>query len=101
MSAANSTATMAPPTIRYSRLSLASAYRSPDASCENLARIHDSGGVERVLDRTHHVERRPVLPRQVLDLALADAVLAGAGAFHGDGAHVQPADERIDALDLG
>ena len=37
---------------------------------------------------------------EVLHLALADAMLAGAGAVHGDGAEGEPADEGLGAAHL-
>ena len=51
---------------------------------DDLARIEDVRGIERALDRGHHRDRRPRLLGQAVDLAEADAVLAGAGAAHGD-----------------
>jgi hypothetical protein len=55
----------------------------PSARRQLLARVHDAGGVERVLDRPHQVDRVAVLGADVLQLAQADAVLAGAGAAGG------------------
>src|SRR6516225_9941295 len=55
----------------------------PNSQPENLARIHDVQRIERAFDRTHDIERRlAVLGRHILHFALADAVLAGAGAVH-------------------
>src|SRR5260370_42514454 len=53
---------------------------------ENLSRVHDVVGVDRTLDGAHQVERRSELVLEIGHLALADAVLAGTGAVHGDGA---------------
>src|SRR3546814_7198503 len=52
-----------------------------------LAGIHDVFGIERLLDLAHHRQCFAVLGRQEAHLAGADAVLAGAGATHGEGAH--------------
>ena len=58
---------------------------------ENLAGIEDVERVERALDRAHGVERRlAVLGQEIFHLALADAVLAGAGAVHRQRALDQP-----------
>src|SRR3982074_1042705 len=53
---------------------------------ENLSRVHDVVGVDRTFDGAHQVERRSELVLEIGHLALADAVLAGTGAVHGDGA---------------
>jgi hypothetical protein len=57
--------------------------------------IHAAVGIERVRDRAHYLDRRPVR-FQIRPLAHADAVLAGARAAVGDaiaagGAPVSPA----------
>ena len=50
---------------------------------DDLAGIHDVQRIERPLDGAHGRKRRlAVLGRHILHLALADAVLAGAGAVH-------------------
>ena len=56
--------------------------------------------IDRLLDRPHDVEPVAVLDGEIFHLALADAVLAGAGAVHLDGAQVEPADEFLGPLDL-
>src|SRR5262245_13045633 len=47
-----------------------------------LPRIHDVQRIERLLDPAHDREPGAVLLLHEADLALADAVLAGAGAVH-------------------
>ena len=47
---------------------------------EDLSRIHDVIGVDRLLDCTHHAHRFAVLGDQKVEFAAADAVLACAGA---------------------
>src|SRR6185437_11446174 len=64
----------------------------------DLARVHDVVGVEGLLDQAHDAERFAVLGLQEVDLAIADAVLAGAGALHGEGAGDQAG---VEALGLG
>src|SRR5262245_22075430 len=72
--------------------------RSPDwpLRWKDLARIENAQRVERGLDGAHDGEAVAKLGLQVLGLALADAVLAGAGALHPDGALGQPVQERLD-----
>src|SRR5690606_13571850 len=53
---------------------------------DDLPRIHDVQRIERTLDLAHDVQTRAELRLQVLHLALADAVLPGAGAVHRDSA---------------
>ena len=54
---------------------------------QDLARVHDVLRVQRALDRGHHRQRRcAVLGLQILDLAVADPVLTGAGPAHFNGA---------------
>src|ERR1035441_4147101 len=51
---------------------------------DDLARIHDVLRVERALDRRHGGQRRcTMLGQEIFHLALSHAVLAGAGAVHG------------------
>ena len=51
---------------------------------DDLARIEDVERVERPFDRAHGSERGlAVLGLEIFHLALADAVLAGAGSVHG------------------
>ena len=47
---------------------------------EDFARVHNVVGVDRRLDCAHHAHRLAMLGDQEVDLAVADAVLAGAGA---------------------
>ena len=54
-----------------------------------------SCGIERRLDLAHHREAGAELVLEVLHLALADAVLAGAGAAHGQRARDQPLQEAL------
>src|SRR5690606_17074936 len=63
---------------------------------ENLAGIHDAVGVERFLDTLHVGDGVAEFLLEELALAFTDAVLAGAGSVHGDGAAVEAADERLD-----
>src|SRR5438876_635328 len=51
----------------------------------DLAGVHDIERVESLFDGTHHLQRRPVLGGHEVQLADADAVLAGAGAVHVEG----------------
>ena len=68
---------------------------------DDLARIHDVERIERPFDRAHRVERRlAVLGQQIFHLALADAVLAGAGAVHGQRALDQPFEKRLRRVNL-
>src|SRR5215471_16869783 len=75
---------------------------SPDSGKrDNLTRIHDVLRVERLLERAHDGERRlAVLLHQILHLALPDAVLARAGALHGERAFDQALAEPVGARDL-
>ena len=58
--------------------------------------------IERRLDAPHEVKRdRAVLLFHVGALLLADAVLAGAGAAHGDGAMGETGGEAFRRVDLG
>src|SRR5262249_17632324 len=73
------------------------------ASCDrhDFPRIHDVVRVERALDGSHGPQRRASqLAREVFHLALADAVLAGARAIHGECALDQPLAQRLRGLDL-
>src|SRR5690606_39848189 len=65
---------------------------------DDLPRIHDVQRIERTLDLAHDVEAGAELRLQVLHLALADAVLPGAGAVHRDSALGKALEE---VLDLG
>ena len=63
----------------------------PASDPDDLARVEDVLRVERPLDRRHHLDRRTGLLGQAVHLAHADAVLAGAGAVHGE----RPADQAL------
>src|SRR5712692_9127249 len=68
----------------------------------DLSRIHDAVRIERTLDRGHGRERgRTQFTREVFHLALADTVLAGAGAVHGERAFDQPLAQRFRGLEFG
>src|SRR5688572_24440734 len=67
----------------------------------DLAGIHDVERVERALDRAHHLDGRSRLLLEIGDLPLADAVLARAGAVHGDGALGESPDQRFCGTHLG
>src|SRR5258708_29049251 len=94
--------TTSPPRMRSNlpsvRLRLASVARSGWAV--DLAGILDVPRIDRLLDRAHEVEPSPMLDAEILHLALADAVLAGAGAVHADGPKIEPSDEFAGTLDL-
>src|SRR5258708_6788565 len=62
---------------------------------EDLSRVHDVFGVDRLLDRVHYAHRLAVLGDQEIDLAAADAVLAGAGAVERQRAMDQPLVEAL------
>src|SRR5947209_3105164 len=81
------------------RLRLASA-PCASAGADDLAGVHDVPRIDRLLDRAHEVEPSPMLDAEILHLALADAVLARAGAVHADGPKVEAPDELVGALDL-
>src|SRR5580658_10090615 len=67
----------------------------------DLAGIHDVERIERALDRAHRRKRRlAVLGQQIFHLALADAMLAGAGAVHGQRTLDQALRQRLRASDL-
>src|SRR4051812_21367679 len=53
---------------------------------ENLSRIEDVPRIERLFDGAHEAHAVAVLQVHELGLAVADAVLAGAGAVQRDGA---------------
>ena len=57
-----------------------------------------SGSSARLIARMASSAGSAVLGREILHLALADAVLAGAGAVHGERALDQPLDEGLGAL---
>jgi len=68
---------------------------------KHLARIEQVLRIEGSLDAAHQVEsRRPVLVLHIGDLFLADAVFAGAGATHGDGAVGEAGGEGFGRVDL-
>ena len=58
------------------------------------------GSSARLIARIDVERRRAMLGLEVFHLALADAVLAGAGAVHGERALDQPLDEGLGARDL-
>src|SRR3546814_17031597 len=62
---------------------------------QDLARVHDVVGIQRLLHLPHHRKGIAVLGPEEAHLAGADAVLAGAGAAHGKGAHYHA---LVDAL---
>src|SRR5271170_3286909 len=71
---------------RQKEFVLIKARKSP-SGVEHLAGIEQVRGIERRLDPAHEVKRdRAVLLVHIGALFLADAVLAGAGAAHCDGA---------------
>jgi hypothetical protein len=65
---------------------------------QDLAGIHDAERVEGLLDGAHDAEAVAELGLQIFRFALADAVLAGAGAFHADGARREPLQEGLHRL---
>src|SRR5450631_4643484 len=78
----------------------ATAVRSIDRS-QDLPRIHDVVRVERLLDGAHQRHRLAVLLVQELDLAHADAVLAGAGAAHRQRPRHHAIVQRLGARQVG
>src|SRR3546814_20373172 len=68
---------------------------SSDVCSSDLARVHDVVGIQRLLHLPHHRKGIAVLGPEEAHLAGADAVLAGAGAAHGKGAHYHA---LVDAL---
>ena len=56
--------------------------------------------IERGLDRPHHIDGLAELIGEIIDLAEPDAVLAGAGAVHRDGAGDHAGLKRLGALGL-
>src|SRR6185312_3391668 len=66
----------------------------------DLAWIHDVVRIERMLDRAHDIDRAAEFALQERHLALTDAMLARAGAVHGDRPHVEAGDEGFRRLDL-
>ena len=75
--------------------------RSRVGLCDNLPRIHDALRIERLLDRAHGGKRRfAQFAREIFHLALPDAVLAGAGAVHGDRPLHQPLAKILRAYDF-
>src|ERR1035437_2717117 len=67
----------------------------------HLAGIHSVVRIERALDRAHDVQRGAMLGLEELHLAVADAVLAGAGAPHRERPHDHPLVEPARFLELG
>ena len=73
----------------------------PPSKRNDLARIHDVVRIDGPFQDAHQVERRrAMLDLEVLHLLLADAVLARAGALHGERPPHQPVDEGLAGLDL-
>src|SRR5262249_61234642 len=63
--------------------------------------VHAGEGTELTLAAAHAVQRGSVdFGRHIFHLALADAVLAGAGAVHGESALVEAFNESANARDL-
>src|SRR5208282_5094779 len=95
-----------PPDARPGAAAVAIAIASPPKfaatlKADDLVRVHDVQRIERPLDRAHGRKRRlAVLGRHILHLALADAMLAGAGAVHRQGAFDQPFEEAVNARDF-
>src|SRR5687768_3390522 len=71
---------------------------SPDG--QDLSRIEDVLRIERLFDGAHEAHAVAVLKVHELGLAVADAVLAGAGAVQGDGAADQTLVERFSLRQL-
>src|SRR5438067_7208569 len=71
------------------------------SKCDDFSRIHKVLRVEGMLDRTHCCKRLAVLGFKVFHLSLTDAMLAGAGALHGERAFHEPLAERLGGRDLG
>ena len=53
---------------------------------DNLPRVHPVLRIEGCFDRAHDFERLPVFIIQIFHLSVTDAMLAGAGAAHGQSA---------------
>src|SRR5690348_2439744 len=70
------------------------------SACKDLSGVHQSVRIERSLDRPHHVHGFAELVGEVFDLAEPDAVLAGAGAVHGDGAGDHAGLQRLGSFAL-
>src|SRR5215469_4202748 len=64
---------------------------------KDLSRVHDVVRIDRTLDLAHQIERRPEFVFEIIHLALADAMLAGTGAVHGDRPQGQAVAERLHA----
>ena len=64
----------------YSSLLLVRLAQLSSLDAENLTRIHDVVGVDRLLDCAHDAHRLTVLGDQKVEFAAADAVLACARA---------------------
>src|SRR6201996_9856141 len=67
---------------------------------EHLARVHDVLRVDRPFQQLHQLQRLAVLGIEEAHLVAADAVLAGAGAAHGDGAVDQPVVQPFHLCDV-
>src|SRR3979490_2858957 len=77
---------------------------TPDRSVDrpqDLPRFHDVVGVERLLDGAHQRHRLAVLLVKKLDLAHADAVLAGAGAAQRQSARHHAVVQPLGARQVG
>src|SRR5262249_27969953 len=86
------------PSVRLRLVLYCQARRSVRA--DDLAGIHDVPRIDRLLDRAHEVEPSPMLDTEIFHLALADAMLASAGAIHADGTQIKSPDEFVGALDF-
>src|SRR5690349_9099961 len=73
------------------------ALRRPGLEREDLARVEQILGIESALDGAHQIDRVAQFLDQIVLLAEADAMFAGAGAVHAQGALDQSA---VEALDL-
>src|SRR5262245_64199274 len=68
---------------------------------EDLAGIENALWVQAFLDLAHDVDGAAKFAFEEFLLALADAVLAGAGAVHGECAGIEALDEGLGDGDLG
>src|SRR5208282_2136185 len=71
----------------YGMRAAARPIRRAGSDAQDLARIHQVVRIDRALDLTHHAHGLAMLGDQEIHLADADAVLARAGAVHGECAH--------------
>src|SRR5215475_620476 len=67
---------------------------------QDLAGVEQPGGIERLLDRPHHRQRLAMLGGEEIDLAVADAMLAGTGAAERQRPHHHAVVELPGALEL-